>query len=312
MKVFAGMIMLLFLQAIPLSVWAACTSYESSQVNLSFSFSDVIVQRDAPIGSKIATSIIKVPHHALCTNGLGHMNFAMVYNGANATSTPGVYRTNVPGVGISLVNYNNDGAFFFSSPASFRSVDYAGIFGIGDNTLHLVKTGDITPGVLAPGVVGNIYGDDKVITVQSSISAVTIVSAACSISTPKVNVPLDDVLAGSLTSMGSTAKPKAFNVGLDCNAGARVNAMLTGVQNTDNSADGVLQLTNAGSEGVATGVGIQILYNNAPMALNNNIVLKTSVGGQEMLPFTAQYYQTKNSVTSGSANATATLNLTYQ
>jgi type 1 fimbria pilin len=48
------------------------------------------------------------------------------------------------------------------------------------------------------------------------------------------------------------------------------------------------------------------------MALNNNIVLKTSAGGQETFPFTAQYYQTKSSVTSGAANATATLNLTYQ
>lgn len=161
-------------------------------------------------------------------------------------------------------------------------------------------------------MVGNIYVDDNVTAVQNTISAVNIISAACSINTPNISVPLEDVLAGSLTSIGSTAKPKAFNVGLSCNAGARVNAMLTGVQNTDNSATGVLQLSNAGSEGVATGVGIQILYNNAPMALNKNIVLKTSVGGQEMLPFAAQYYQTKSSVTSGSANATATLNLTYQ
>lgn len=312
MKVFAGMIMLLFLQAIPLSVWAACSYSDPSPIDLSFSLGDVIVQRDAPIGSVIATGKVPNPNFAACTAGPGQMNFAMVYNGANTTSMPGVYRTNVPGVGISLANQNNGGYFDFSSPASFRSIDGIGFYGNAYNNLKLVKTGDITSGVLAPGVIGTIYGDDKITAIQISTPAVTIVSAACSISTPKVNVPLEDVLAGSLTSIGSTAKPKKFDVGLSCNAGARVNAMLTGVQNTDSSAAGVLQLTNAGSEGVATGVGIQILYNNAAMALNNNIVLKTSVGGQEMLPFTAQYYQTKNSVTSGSANATATLNLTYQ
>jgi type 1 fimbria pilin len=135
---------------------------------------------------------------------------------------------------------------------------------------------------------------------------------ACSINTPNVQVPLDDVLAKDLTSVGSVAKPTEFDVGLNCDAGARVNVMLTGAQNTDTSVSGVLQLSGAGSAGVATGVGIQILYNNAPLALNNNLVLKTSDGGEEAFLFKAQYYQTKNSVTAGSANAVATLNLTYQ
>lgn len=119
-------------------------------------------------------------------------------------------------------------------------------------------------------------------------------------------------MAANLTAIGNTAKPKEFNVGLTCDAGTRVNAMLTGVQNTDTSTAGVLQLTGAGSAEVASGVGIQILYNNTPLALNNNIVLKTSAGGQETFPFTAQYYQTKNTVKTGSANAIATLNITYQ
>ncbi|MNH37426.1 Fimbria adhesin protein precursor [compost metagenome] len=87
---------------------------------------------------------------------------------------------------------------------------------------------------------------------------------------------------------------------------------MTGTQNTDTSTTGVLQLTNAGAANVAKGVGIQILYNNTPLALNNNIVLKTSAGGQETFPFVAQYYQTRNPVSTGSANATMTLNLTYQ
>ena len=51
-----------------------------------------------------------------------------------------------------------------------------------------------------------------------------------------------------------------------------------------------------------------------PLKLDNNIVLKTSAGGQEFPPgtFTARYFQTKDNVTAGSANATATLNITYQ
>ncbi|HDS5029757.1 fimbrial protein [Enterobacter kobei] len=57
---------------------------------------------------------------------------------------------------------------------------------------------------------------------------------------------------------------------------------------------------------------MQIVYNGAPLMLNNRIVLKTSSGGQETFPLTARYYQTRTTVSTGTANASATLNLTYQ
>ncbi|HDC4774722.1 TPA: fimbrial protein, partial [Enterobacter cloacae] len=56
----------------------------------------------------------------------------------------------------------------------------------------------------------------------------------------------------------------------------------------------------------------QLLYNGSPLTLNSRLLLKQSAGGQETLPLTARYYQTLTSVESGSANASATLNLTYQ
>lgn len=63
---------------------------------------------------------------------------------------------------------------------------------------------------------------------------------------------------------------------------------------------------------MAKGVGVQLLYNGSPFILNNRIVLKRSSGGQETFPLTARYYQTKTAVTTGKANASATLDLTYQ
>ncbi|CAI1771657.1 fimbrial protein [Serratia fonticola] len=146
----------------------------------------------------------------------------------------------------------------------------------------------------------------------SGSANVNLTAVACSINTANITVPLDDVLPATFTSISTTAKPKAFNVGLNCNAGARVNMRMTGTQNRDTSASGVLDLTGAGNADVATGVGIQILYNGTPVTLDNNMVLKTSTGGQENFPFTAQYYQTRSTVTAGSANSTATLNLTCQ
>ncbi len=74
----------------------------------------------------------------------------------------------------------------------------------------------------------------------------------------------------------------------------------------------VLALNGQGTPGTADGVGIQMLYNNVPLQLNNRIVLKRSAGGQETFPLVARYYQTRSVVRPGSANATATLNITYQ
>jgi type 1 fimbria pilin len=46
--------------------------------------------------------------------------------------------------------------------------------------------------------------------------------------------------------------------------------------------------------------------------MNSRLFLRQSAGGQETLPLTARYYQTLTRVESGSANASATLNVTYQ
>ncbi|CAI1121415.1 fimbrial protein [Serratia quinivorans] len=141
---------------------------------------------------------------------------------------------------------------------------------------------------------------------------VNLTSIACSISTSAVSVPLGDVLMTKFTSVGATAITKDFNVGLNCDTGAKVNVSLSGTANTDIANTDILALSSAGTAGVADGLGVQILYNDVPLKRDANLLLKTSAGGVETFPFIARYYQTKNVVKPGKADATATLNLTYQ
>ncbi|WP_232785323.1 MULTISPECIES: fimbrial protein [unclassified Serratia (in: enterobacteria)] len=54
------------------------------------------------------------------------------------------------------------------------------------------------------------------------------------------------------------------------------------------------------------------MYNNTPLNIGSKLVLKTSAGGIETFPFKARYYQTLSTISPGSANATATLDITYQ
>lgn len=179
-----------------------------------------------------------------------------------------------------------------------------------------VSSGVITtiPSVTSSYSLNNQSGQQELNPVCSGSGSVTVTAQACAINNSSIAVPLDPVLADSFTGAGTTKGDRTFTIDLNCDAGARINASLSGTQSAETANDSILALSGAGMSGVASGIGIQLLYGNTPLKLNNNIVLKTSTGGQEFPPgaFTARYFQTKNNVTAGSANATATLNITYQ
>lgn len=313
MKYIGTIILWVAVLVFPTATIAGCFYDGGSQWNLVISLGNMTVQRDAPIGTIIATTLVtNSDKSASCTANSARYR-TLTYNGGMVSSVPGVYNTNLPGVGIQLPDT------LFSNPASIWPGFSSGYAASHHQVIvNIIKTGDITPGELSIGEIANEKFDGVVAGTYLTTEIISmgagnrVSQLACSIGNANIQVPLEDVMADTFTAAGTTAKPRNFNLDLNCDAGARVNAMLTGVQNSDTSTAGVLQLTGAGSAGVASGVGVQILYNNAPLALNNNMVLKTSAGGQETFPFTAQYYQTKDSVTAGSANAIATLNLTYQ
>ncbi|WP_431224005.1 fimbrial protein [Serratia sp. L9] len=141
---------------------------------------------------------------------------------------------------------------------------------------------------------------------------INVTAYACSLNSSNITVPLGDTKVSQFKTIGSTSVQNDFNVSMNCDASARVNVSMSAIANTDVSSNDVIALTGAGATDVASGLGVQILYNGDALKLNNNIVLKTSAGGQETFSFIARYYQTKATVTPGKANAVATLNLTYQ
>ncbi|MGL5387208.1 MAG: fimbrial protein [Serratia sp. (in: enterobacteria)] len=315
------------------SMAASCTS--SSGGNWSPS-GNLTYQRDQPIGSWGSSKFgVTGAYQFSCVGDSAADRDAYLTLSVASSPVPGytdVYPTNNPGVGVRYNFAINSGSSSFC-PVQF---DDHIVNSVRNYTCHIlannrpamsfgssvefvklataVTSGPITyiPQVTVAYALNGQSGSWNLPIMWNGSANVNLLITACTINSSSILVPLDDVMASSLTSVGSIAKPASFNVALQCNAGARINVQLNGTQNTDSSASGVLQLTNAGGAGVAKGVGIQILYNGTAMQLNNNMVLKTSSGGQETFPFTARYYQTKATVTAGSANAIATLNLTYQ
>ena len=226
-----------------------------------------------------------------------------------------VYATNINGIGIRLSsgNYfeNPDNTFTYNAQSSY--VEWWG------GKVELVVTGPVSSGPLTTGVIGvvTLQGSDGVfrdgLTVQ--LTGGTINALACSVQSSQLTFPIGDIPAsvfGTVIGTTPSGAQNTQNLGLSCSAGTNINISLSGIQNPDSANTSVMALTGQGSTGTAKGVGVQLLYNGSPLVMNSRLLLKQSSGGQETLPLTARYYQTLTTVEPGSANASATLNLTYQ
>ncbi|WP_348556598.1 fimbrial protein [Enterobacter mori] len=315
-----------------------CCNYSFIGSPYIVNYGNIIVQRDAPVGQAISNEIYgTLAQTYVCTAtgsegvdmGMKSVVLPYLFTASNGLR---IYQTNVPGVGISFGWYDqvNGGPQYFSSVNYIKNdnsldysyntfANYVFIFK-SQPIIQFWKTGNITSGSLS-GQIAAFYAymngnkTSPVGDVPIYAGSGNIIQVACSITTPNLVFPIGDVLASSFgSSIGTTpaGAQNTQNLGLNCDAGANINVALNGTQNPDVGTTSVLALTNQGSADVAKGVGVQILYNGSPLVLNNRIVMKRSSGGQETFPITARYYQTKTAVTTGKANASATLDLTYQ
>lgn len=294
------------------SAKATCT-YQSGQGPYTYSFNvgNVVVQRDTAVGASIYTSTLNPGGVQLACSNDNQTTYAMTYMGGVATAISHAYATNVSGVAVSVKIGNTWG--YLDNPVSHDN-DGNGAITYPQATITLYKTGSMASGALTTGNLGT-YTVSGLTPGTYQLTGGSITVLACSISTPTLSFPIGDISAssfGSTIGVTPSSAQNTQNLGLNCDAGANINVSLSGTQNPDVGTTSVLALTGQGSAGVAKGVGVQIVYNGSPLILNNRVVLKQSAGGQETFPLTARYYQTKTSVTPGTANASATLNLTYQ
>lgn len=312
--------------------YAGCSNLISSAT---LNFGNVIVQRDAPSNSAVSGLIYGVQQDvATCVDpgGTGVANgIVSVLNTAGSYNGNAVFNTSLNGIGISMGLLGGFYAGQYDKPMLAGTTFTSEGWSSGPPTrtwtyqpyIQFVKTAALaTSGYINQQIAyyRPEYGSTNFMAgVNSGVIPLyisgTVTVVACSISTPNLTFPIGDVPVSSFGSTVGTTPAVAQNtqnLGLNCDVGANINVSLSGTQNPDISDSSVLALTGQGGAGVAKGVGVQIVYNGAPLMLNNRIVLKTSSGGQETFPLTARYYQTRTTVSTGTANASATLNLTYQ
>ncbi|ENA0610257.1 fimbrial protein [Enterobacter bugandensis] len=316
------MIILLSLISLPGMVFATCMATIPQTV--SSPLGDMVVQRDLPVGTIISTFPTSGTgvYTAGCSGG-GYppdtFGLIMSYSSTLSSSGDHIYDTPVPGVGIRMYNGGAGAAWTFDNPKFIGDAYGPPDWTWYGATVQIIKTGPIRSGILPAGTLAKVtvmeYDNEFHDGVIVNTTGGTVTVVACSINTPLLTFPIGDIPVSRFGSAAGTipaGTENTQNLGLNCDADANINVELTGTQNPDLGNDSVLALTGQGDSDVATGVGVQLLYNGTPLQLNNRIVMKQSAGGQETLPLTARYYQTRSSVTTGKANATATLNLTYQ
>jgi type 1 fimbria pilin len=292
-----------------------CTTITPQESTLSIG--TITVQRDVAVGTVLFSRNATLTGSYLtgCTNPL-MLGFSMRYlNATPSTYGNHVYNTNVNGIGVrfSSGNYFENPTNTFSYNAQSDYVEWWG------GKIELIVTGPVASGSLTPGVLGVVMlqGSDGVYRdgLTTTLLDGTINVLACSITTPQLTFPIGDISAATFGSTVGTTPAGAQNtqnLGLNCDPGANVNVSLSGIQNPDVATTSVLALTGQGNTGTAKGVGVQLLYNGTPITLNTRLPLNVATGGQQAFPLTARYYQTQTTVEPGTANASATLNLTYQ
>jgi type 1 fimbria pilin len=292
---------------------------------------DKIPSDGLPAGKSIGDwSQDTINYFTNCTEPLYALNNFQYQPAAGITYTEGgttytVLQTGIDGIGF--IGSMSDSFSNISYPLStnpFYSTPYNGSphgFSV-DATFKfkLISTKTLTPGVYnipRMSILGtNAINSSNSIAGQAFVNinaaTVTLTANTCNLMSSNLNISLNNVSAQDLPTVGSTAKDKAFSITMDCQSGVYINAQLNGTKNTDVSTDGVLQVDNVGMNGTSRGIGIQILSGTTPMPVGTNIPVKFSAGGNESLQFVARYYRTQNEITTGAANATATLNITYQ
>lgn len=308
--------LLLMIAVLP-EVQATCSFYGgvTSEVSGYLNFGNVVIQRDAQVGSTIATAITG-PYNggngiAGCQREAWTARWELTQWGTLSGYGNGVYNTNLPGVGLRL-SFASTGrvlpyeiSYPYSAGGTWLSIPGDGIKG------ELIKTGDITSGALTGSVLARASVVNQFYFANVTLNGTnTVKSEACTVTTPSVDIPMGDHDKSEFSGAGSSTDWVSFDIGLSCDVGARINVRIDATADASAGSQGVMLIDSGG----ASGVGIQLHYrpDDAAVQYGQERFYWQSVYGDEIVQLKARYYQTAGSITPGAANGTATFTLSYK
>ncbi len=308
-----GRVLLGTLLLLPFIASASCyfTGDVTSEVPGYINFGYVLVQRDTPVGAVIATATTGAYNGgdriAGCTEPWT-LKWDVKQWSVPSRLGHSIYRTNVEGVGIRLTNTSLGEVIPYTQE---RGVEDVVIQGDGIKG-ELIKTGDITGGSLLPGVLARGMVSDEFYFANVTLNGIsTIVTTACSVTSPNIEVPLGEHDKSEFSGRGSGTAWQMFDIGLECDRGARISVRIDATEDSDAGQKDVMALDP--DPNAAAGMGVQLWYQNGgAVAFGETHYNQLSAGGNEAIHLQARYYQTLESIKAGQANATATFTMIYR
>jgi type 1 fimbria pilin len=297
------------------SGWAVCSSSVAS-FNVAMS-APIAVSALTPIGTVISSGTIG--YQVTCRGE--PVNTGMLRSGYNvdygASSMSAVRNTSIAGVGIRWTNTSNGAPYVWTQLAMsdgsvVRGLDINGTRVMSD-LFELVKTGPVASGSVTAWLLnynwrtGAAGVQSRLLTIN--LPAMTIPVATCSLTQTVIPVNLGNKIPlKTFTGPGSVSSSEGFTIPLLCDPQVPVTVQFTGTP-----ASGLPTVLALSGDSVATGLGVQLAYNDVPLTLNSALAVGDSgaAGGVYNIPFTARFYQTASTVTPGLAKAVATFTLTY-
>lgn len=326
---------------------AVCTNPAALTLTLTGNYT---VQKDSPTGVISGWVNIKSSDHWLnCNSSDGGMIMidALVNSlgGANTIYYNGmafpVFPTNIAGIGYIVksrgvvidaqMNWDSGWGEFIVAPTG---ISYTALtsdwgnssrqwYGAVEAQVALVKYAESGSGSLSgsyslqsvfvqDGDVTAVGSDDASVGLINVVLSGSVTTLKCDINAPAIRLDIGNIEVSTFKGRGTLSRESSpSKVGLNCEKGTNINIVLTGTTDPDSvSDDTVLALTPGANS--AKGIGVQILYNNAPLSLNKTMNIMEATGGAVEINFSARYIQTQEQVVAGVGNATAVLNITFQ
>ncbi|CAG2145602.1 fimbrial protein [Ralstonia mannitolilytica] len=134
---------------------------------------------------------------------------------------------------------------------------------------------------------------------------------SCTVKNTLIPVKLGDVPVSEFKGPGTSppSRTQAFSIPLNCAKGTSINVQLDGAAH--DATQGMLKVNEGPT--AATGVAIQLLYDDKPVQLAKRFLWQvTDAEGNYSIPLKARYVQIAGSVRAGVANGSATFTLTYR
>lgn len=299
---------------------------------------NITISRDLPVGAVIGTQVTTPSINAFsCYNSdreiISNQTFGVKAAGTFDSMIAGrrVYKTGIDGVGYAI-----SGSTTHCAPGMATVTGSNTIRGLVDT----VKLCENTSGMVAPSLSGSVTvtfyktapeTGSGTVTARSvgsmillnnsllwqspevvvNINAFTITTPACSVMRESIPVDMKSVEKKSFSGKGSTpgdAHTQSFSLPLACNSGTKVSIKMEG--DIYDATRGVIN--TSGGNSAASGLGIQLLFNDQPMMLGTDVNVGMSAGGGIFtVPLKARYYQTGDRITPGTANGVLTFTMLY-